>query len=452
MIHEERIKILNRGVRHSGQYVLYWMQAAQRANCNHALEYAIRQANEKNLPLIVFFGITAKYPEANLRHYRFMLEGLPETRRELHNRGIRLVVQITPPGKGAIELAKSAALLVADRGYTRIQKQWRETVAVKVECPVVQVETEVIVPIDAVSHKEEFAARTIRPKIENLITEFLKPLKSTALKKSSLNIDIPGISLDDIDTVLSQLDLDSTVPPSPFYRGGTNEAETRLSYFIKNMLKKYDELRNDPALDYQSGLGPYLHFGQISPLTVALKAIFHAPEHCNGFLEELITRRELSMNFVNFNPDYDSYDCLNNWAKQTLAEHSKDTREYLYPLAELEAAKTHDPYWNAAQTEMAVTGKMHGHMRMYWGKKILEWSKTPREAFAAALYLNNKYELDGRDPNGFTGVAWCFGKHDRPWGERKVFGKVRYMNAKGLERKFNINEYVARVDAIINSG
>jgi deoxyribodipyrimidine photo-lyase len=151
------------------------------------------------------------------------------------------------------------------------------------------------------------------------------------------------------------------------------------------------------------------------------------------------------MNFVNFNDRYDSYDCLPEWAKQTLRAHKSDRRQYQYSFEELEEARTHDPYWNAAQREMVLFGKMHNYMRMYWGKKILEWTRKPEDAFRVALQLNNKYELDGRDPNGFTGVAWCFGKHDRPWQERKVFGKVRYMNAEGLRRKFDMDAYVRRV-------
>jgi deoxyribodipyrimidine photo-lyase len=197
-----------------------------------------------------------------------------------------------------------------------------------------------------------------------------------------------------------------------------------------------------------SDISPYLHFGQISPLYVALEVANAAgvrKEAREAYLEQLIVRRELSMNFVNFNDHYDSYDCIPSWAKRTLAEHESDRRQYEYSVEELEQGRTHDPYWNAAQREMVDSGKMHNYMRMYWGKKIIEWTPKPEDAFRAALYLNNKYELDGRDPNGFTGVAWCFGKHDRPWQERKVFGKVRYMNAEGLRRKFDMDAYLRKV-------
>jgi deoxyribodipyrimidine photo-lyase len=222
-----------------------------------------------------------------------------------------------------------------------------------------------------------------------------------------------------------------------------------LDAFIRDKLKHYNDLRNDPGTDYGSQMSPYLHFGQISPLEIALKvrrARGKAKDAKEAYLEELIVRRELSMNFVHYNPHYDAYQSLPDWAQKTLKAHEKDHRETIYSLEEFEHARTHDPYWNAAQTEMVDTGKMHNYMRMYWGKKILEWSKTPEKAYRTALSLNNKYELDGRDPNGFTGVAWCFGKHDRAWPERPIFGKIRYMNAAGLRRKFDIEAYVRRVE------
>ncbi|MGQ9671892.1 MAG: deoxyribodipyrimidine photo-lyase, partial [Candidatus Aminicenantales bacterium] len=192
----------------------------------------------------------------------------------------------------------------------------------------------------------------------------------------------------------------------------------------------------------------YLHFGQISPVYIALRAMKTKSRGADAFLEELIIRRELSLNFVFYNRNYDSFEALPAWAKQSLKSHEKNKRSSLYTLEEFEAASTHDPYWNAAQKEMLIKGKMHGYMRMYWGKKILEWCKTPEEAFRIALYLNNKYELDGRDPNGFAGVAWCLGKHDRPWPERPIFGNVRSMNDRGLKRKFDADKYVKMMSTL----
>ena len=193
-------------------------------------------------------------------------------------------------------------------------------------------------------------------------------------------------------------------------------------------------------------MSPYLHYGQISPLYIALEVSNSESPGKNAYLEELIIRRELSMNFVFYNSHYNSFDCLPDWAKNTLLEHKKDKRNNIYSLNELENAETADPYWNASQKEMMVKGKMHGYMRMYWGKKIIEWIQDPKDAFEIALHLNNKYEIDGRDPNGYTGIAWCFGKYDRAWKERKIFGKVRYMNSNGLRRKFDVDRYVKKIN------
>jgi deoxyribodipyrimidine photo-lyase len=254
--------------------------------------------------------------------------------------------------------------------------------------------------------------------------------------------------IQDVGNALSKLRIDRSSEKVNAFQGGIKEALRHLEIFLDEKLDRFPELRNNPTLDYLSHMSPYLHFGQISPLYIALKVKQTKSPGIEAFLEELIIRRELSMNFVFYNDRYDSFDGLPEWARKTLRSHQKDKRQYLYRLEELEQANTHDPYWNAAQKEMVVKGKMHGYMRMYWGKKIIEWSKAPEEGFHAALYLNNKYELDGRDPNGFTGVAWCFGKHDRPWGERPIFGNVRYMNDKGLKRKFDADDYVRMVNKL----
>ena len=251
---------------------------------------------------------------------------------------------------------------------------------------------------------------------------------------------------------MRELNVDSSVGRITGFRGGPSEAERRLRDFIENKLDEYPDRRNDPNADGQSHLSPYLHFGQISPLEIALRVRETESKAGPAFLEELIVRRELSHNFVHYNPQYDSFACLPPWVNRTLECHRRDKREFVYSSREFEAARTHDPYWNAAQKEMVLMGKMHGYMRMYWGKKILEWSKTSQQAFEIALSLNNKYELDGRDPNGFAGVAWCFGKHDRAWAERSVFGKVRYMNAGGLRRKFDADAYAQRVAHLVPGG
>lgn len=445
MIQPERVQMLNRKAEQTGRYVLYWMQASQRAECNAALEYALRLANERGKPLVVCFGLTDAFPEANLRHYRFMLEGLREAQTSLRERGIQMAVRLGQPDDVAVEFARDAVLAVTDRGYLRIQRQWRARAAERMPCPLTQVEGDVVVPVEAASPKEEYSAATLRPKIHRRLAEFLVPLREGLPRVDSLGLNLDSVPLADESHALSLLDIDRSVPASPLFRGGTTEAKRRLAEFMRNHLHHYADLRNDPNADAVSHMSPYLHFGQISPLYIALEVQKAGGPGAEAYLEELLVRRELSMNFVLYNPRYDSHEGLPSWALKTLAEHERDAREYLYSRDELERAQTHDPYWNAAQQEMVITGKMHGYMRMYWGKKILEWTPSAAEAFRIALYLNNKYELDGRDPNGFAGVAWCFGKHDRPWASRPVFGSVRYMNANGLRRKFDADAYVRKV-------
>ncbi|MBN1123469.1 MAG: deoxyribodipyrimidine photo-lyase [Sedimentisphaerales bacterium] len=448
MLHKERIEQLNQRPIRDGRYVLYWMQAAQRARYNHALEYAVRTANERGKPVVAVFGLTDAYPEANLRHYAFLLQGLSCVQKELAQRGIQLVVRHTWPDQAAIGLSEQADLVIVDDGPLRIQQQWRSRVARRIDCTLLQVETNVIIPLEQASDKENFSAGTLRPRIRRQLNKYLISLRHRKVRHQSLTMDFNGLDAADPDAILKNLQIDRSVAAVKAWQGGTKEAEQRLKIFISRKLEGYDKGRNDPTLDFQSGLSPYLHFGQISPLYIALEVL---KTNCHGkdaFLEELIVRRELSFNFVRYNPHYDRYDGLPDWALRSLNLHARDKREYSYSARQLEAGQTHDPYWNAAQRQMVLTGKMHGYMRMYWGKKILEWVDSPKKAFEIALWLNNKYGLDGRDPNAFAGVAWCFGKHDRAWSERKVFGKVRYMNAAGLRRKFDADTYVEQVESL----
>ena len=449
MIHPERVQVLNDArVNPGGRYVLYWMQASQRAEWNHALEYAAARANEISRPLVVGFGLTDDYPEANERHYAFMLEGLRDVRAGLANRGVKFVVRRGGPPDVAVELACDACLLVCDRGYLRHQKRWRDDVADRAGVEVAQVETDVVVPVEVASDHQEFAARTLRPKHRKQWARFLKPLKPVPLKHPSLRLKLSGdVDVTDVDAALSSLKVDQSVRRSSHFLGGSVAAHERLARFLGDPLRGYAEGRREPAAGATSTLSPYLHFGQVSPLEVALKVLARrdiADADRDAYLEELLVRRELAVNFAHYCPDYDRYDALPRWARKTLESHAGDRRPHVYTRAQLEAARTGDPYWNAAQREMVATGFMHNSMRMYWGKKVLEWTRTPREAFDDLLYLNNKYFLCGRDPNAYANVAWVFGLHDRPWGPaRPVFGTVRYMNAAGLERKFDMGAYVA---------
>ncbi|MBS3736453.1 MAG: deoxyribodipyrimidine photo-lyase [Candidatus Bipolaricaulota bacterium] len=448
MLEPERIKKLNDEVEKSGEFVLYWMQASQRAEENQALQMAVNRANELNLPVITYFGITDDFPEGNLRHYQFMIEGLKETKERLAGRGIKTMIGHQSPPEGIIELAEEAALVVVDRGYLRIQRNWRKTVAEEISVPLIQVEGDVVVPVEAASDKEEYAARTIRPKINDRLDDFSAPAENFDPDKSSLDMDLQFDSVD-LDEILEELNIDRSVKPVRTYTSGTTRAKELLEDFIKDKLDQYAEKSNDPTVDVLSEMSPYLHFGQISPIFIADRINDSGSPGAEDYLEQLVVRRELSMNFVYYNEDYDDFSSiLPDWALETLSDHADDPRDYVYTREEFERAETHDPYWNAAQKEMNLTGKTHGYMRMYWGKKILEWTPDPETGFEITLYLNNKYELDGRDPNGFTGVAWCYGKHDRGWKEREVFGKVRYMNASGLERKFDAEKYCEQVDRL----
>jgi deoxyribodipyrimidine photo-lyase len=452
MIHDERIKTLNDKQIQTGKYVLYWMQSSQRTEYNHALEFAIQQANELNLPLLVGFGIMDDYPDANLRHYTFMLQGLQDAQKTLAKRGIKMVVQHGNPADVAIKLSKDAALVVVDRGYLKPAKSWREKAAKEMPCKLIQVETDVIVPVDTVSDHVEFAARTIRPKITRLLDKFIQPVEKIPVKKKSLDLDITVFDLSDIPKLANSLKVDKSVlPVDTPYSGGQTTARKTFSDFLEHRFKNYVLNRNQPQTSDTSYMSRYLHFGNISPLELVfmLREQGRGQENIDSYIEEVIVRRELAINFCNFNPNYDSYECIPAWAKKTLNEHRHDQRTHLYSLEQLEKAQTHDPYWNAAQKEQVYTGYMHNYMRMYWGKKILEWSATPEEAFKNALYLNNKYFIDGRNANGFVGVAWCFGVHDRPWGERAIFGMVRYMNAAGLERKADPKAYVQKIELLV---
>ncbi|NYT07837.1 MAG: deoxyribodipyrimidine photolyase, partial [Methanomicrobiales archaeon] len=396
------------------------------------------------LPLVACFVVTPGFPDARGFHYRFLAEGLGEVERDLANHGVRLVTRFGDPADNIPALAAGAALVVTDCGYLRIQREWRETVSHELPCRFCQVETNVVVPVHHASPKEEWSAATFRKKITPLIDRFLVPSGEKRPGRSSLSLD-PGVDTDPAAAsflaTIAEAGGEHRVP----WQGGERAAHGLLDRFITERLDRYASGRNDPNADALSCMSPYLHFGQISPLDIALRITATGHPDAGVYLEELIVRRELAMNFVFYNPGYDRYEGLPGWAKKTLGEHAGDIREYSYRFREFEEAATHDPYWNAAQDEMRFSGKMHGYMRMYWGKKILEWSESPEEGYRIALGLNNGYELDGRDPNGFTGVAWCFGKHDRAWAERPVYGKIRYMNAHGLKRKFDADRYVERV-------
>ena len=431
-----------------GRAVVYWMQRAQRVMDNPALETAIRAANLLKKPVVVFVSVVRDYPNANLRAYTFFAEGLREMARGLERRGIGFVVRVWPEN-GLVEFCEevSPCLVIGDENTIQKPEQWRQAAARQLRVPFWTVDADVIVP----SHlllKEQYGARTIRPRINALLDEFLVPVGRAkpqvrwqpAKAMASRNADT---------NLLESLPISHRVGPVATVQGGTNAGLKVLKGFLRHRLAGYAEGRNHPEQDHTSRLSAYLHFGHLGPHTVAL-AVQNAEAPARdreAFLEQLIVRRELAVNFCRYNPHYDSLKCAEPWARRTLEEHARDEREYLYRERQLENAETHDPLWNAAQKQMVITGWMHGYLRMYWAKKILEWTRTAEEAFAMAVRLNDRYELDGRDPNGYAGIAWAIaGKHDRAWGpERPVYGKIRYMSYQSTSRKFDSKAYVAEI-------
>ncbi|MCB9209563.1 MAG: deoxyribodipyrimidine photo-lyase [Ignavibacteriales bacterium] len=439
----KRIKYLREAEIGKGP-IIYWMQREQRVNDNWALIYAYEKTKENNTELIVVFNLVTKFLEATLRQYHFMIEGLKEIEEKLNKLNIPFYLTTGTLEEEIPKFVKNnkASLLVTDFNPLKIIRNWQETVKSKVEIPFHQVDAHNIVPVWEASNKLEFAAYTIRPKINKLLPEFLVDLPK--LKKLSQNISSPKINWENIYKIL---EIDNKVKPVEDFVPGENSAEKILKNFIENKLNNYSEARNDPNKNALSNISPYLHFGQISAQRIALilNNFDGNDESIKSFLEELIVRRELSDNFCYYNKNYDNFDGFHDWAKQSLNEHRNDKREYIYNLEEFEQAKTHDELWNSAQLEMVKTGKMHGYMRMYWAKKILEWTKTPEEALEIGIYLNDKYELDGRDPNGYVGLAWSIGGvHDRAWTERPVYGKIRYMNYNGCKRKFDVKSYIEK--------
>ena len=449
--HKDRIRHVTGAPPGNGKYVLYWMQQAQRIRFNHALAYGIEMAGELNLPLVVGFVLTPDFPDANLRHYAFMLEGIADVQKSLRALGIPFVLKIGGMVESVISLANDAAWLVTDVGYLRLQRQWRDAVMRQVRCPFSAVETDVTVPVLAASEKPEIGARTLRPKFFKKLDAFLDPVELPEYPMSGHWLPFTPRDIIEPRRFAEKVAKAGGIQPVTAFSGGESAAEIRLKQFISETLSDYDRLSRDPAAGCGSQLSPYLHFGQISPVRIvrAVRASDAPDAAKDAFIEQLVIRRELAVNFIRHNPGYDQYGtAVPLWARQTLAAHRHDPRPYLYSAEVLEQAQTHDPYWNAAQMEMVKTGHMHNYMRMYWGKKIIEWRRDPEDAYDIMVRLNNTYELDGRDANTYAGVAWCFGTHDRPWKERAVFGKVRYMNAAGLERKFKIRQYVNRISGM----
>ncbi|MEO6051338.1 MAG: deoxyribodipyrimidine photo-lyase [Pyrinomonadaceae bacterium] len=450
-INERIIQLNERPVNADARYVLYWMQMYKRVDNNHALIYAIRRSNELKLPLMVYEGLKYYYPWASDRLHTFILEGVEEKRREFELLGIRYVFYLQKdaraPKNTVAALAKDAALIVTDDFPCFIIPEHNRRIAERARIPVCAVDSNGVIPMSKFD-KEEYAAYTIRPKINKLLDRYLKPLQNGTVVISGigLEVDCPEttVTAGAISNLVAECDIDHSVPASTHYTGGTAEGRKRLKKFVEEILPDYNKTRSKPDRDGSSRLSSYLHFGYLSPLEIALAVRdAHAPqESIDAYLEELIVRRELSYNMTLFNDKYDSLAALPTWVQKTMREHSGDERSHFYTLEQLERGETHDELWNAAQREMVVTGEMHNYVRMLWGKNVIAWSPSYEIAFETLVHLNNKYSLDGRNPNSYAGILWCFGKHDRAWFERPVFGLIRYMASHSTGKKFDSKKYI----------
>ena len=426
-----------------GSCVVYWMQRAQRGIDNPALDVAVEAANILGKPVVAFFAPVPFYPHANLRHYRFLNEGIPDIAAALAKRNVGFVLRSFPE-HGLLKFCAETkpALVIGDENPMREPESWRQAAASKVRVPLWTVDADGIVP-SKLLEKAQYAAHTIRPRLQARLETYLVSSKNPRARVRWQRPEVASLPLD-VDITYGWK-MDRSVSPVSDWRGGSTEAQRLLKVFVVKKLHGYGTQRNKPEIDHTSRLSPYLHFGHISPVSVAL-AVQQADvpkADKEAFLNQIVTWRELAINFVRFNPNYDNFECGEAWAHRTLAKHSEDQRPVLYTEEQLENAETHDQLWNAAQLQMVHTGWMHNYMRMYWAKKILEWSPSPPVAYRRAVYLNDKYLLDGRDPNGYAGIAWSIvGKFDRPWFERPIFGQIRYMSGKSTGKKFDSKKYI----------
>jgi deoxyribodipyrimidine photo-lyase len=435
-----------------GKCVVYWMQRAERGQDNPALDVAIEVANALNLPVLAYFSAISNFPHANLRHYVFLNQGLADIEEDLHERGVGFIVR-RPPDNSLQALLEevNAALVVGDENPCREPERWRRVLAGRLRIPYWTVDADVVVP-SGLFQKRMYALHIFRPKLYAELPKYLvaqrvmKPHREWKPRQRLESFPVRD------DVTQGWKTLDRSVGPVESFTGGTHAAIKRLHEFVDKDLATYDKMRNHPEVDGTSRLSPYLHFGHIGPITIAL-AVENAFKQGkvsqvarDSYISELIGWRELAVNFVKFTENYDSFECAEPWARKTLMEHARDRRAHFYTIEQLERAETQDELWNAAQKQMVKFGWMHNYMRMYWAKKILEWSPDPAKAFDTCVTLNDRYFLDGRDPNGYAGIAWSIvGKFDRPWFERPIFGTIRYMSGASTGKKFNSKKYIQKM-------
>ncbi len=433
----------------------------RRVDSNHALQRAIQRANELRLPVLFYEGLTCTYPEANDRLHTFILEGVPETARRLARRGIGYCFYLRRRRSDANDilyrLAARAACVVTDDYPTFIADRYNLPVPPKLSIACEAVDSSCIVPMNVLA-KREYAAYTIRPKISKLLPRYLAPCPelNPAVRWAAPVSDYhTTVTAATIGALVASCEINHSIAPSISQTGGRLAAERTLAHFLDNNLRRYARERNNPSSRATSGLSPYLHFGQISSLEIALAVKAYAAEYsliADEFLEELIVRRELAFNYARHVEHPGSLSTLPDWARQTLLKHANDPRTPVYGQAQFEYARTHDALWNACQQEMLLRGTIHGYYRMYWGKKIIEWSPTCQNALETMILIHDRYSLDGRDPNTYTNILWCFGLHDRPWGGRPVFGMIRYMGLDGMKRKTGVDAYVREISQLRDGG
>lgn len=460
---EDRIRSLNEApIQPQAKYVLYWSQMNRRVDGNHALAHAIFLANQLKLPVLFYEALTCTYRHANRRIHTFILEGVPETALRLEKLGVGYVFYLRAKRSDSNDifyrLAEDAAAVVTDDYPIFIAASHNQSVPSKLKVPYLAVDSSCVVPMNKFE-KREYAAYTIRPKIQRMLPSFMKPLEMPQ-PRQRWTLPIPSfhthVSSDNIANLVAGCGIDQHVPVSTTFHGGALEAERRLNNFLDHNLKRYASDRNQPAAHATSNMSPYLHFGMIGALDVALKVQSHGIENnlsSAEYIEEMVVRRELAFNFARYaGPQVECLSALPEWARKTLLAHAPDERKPCYSRQQFEEAETHDDIWNATQKELLFRGKMHGYYRMYWGKKIIEWSPTCQDALETMIYLHDKYALDGRDPNTYTGILWCFGLHDRPWVERPIFGQIRWMSYDGMKRKTDSASYLREIAYIESTG
>ncbi len=461
---EERVQQLNeKPVRPDAEYVLYWAQMNRRAAVNHGFQYAVALANRLRLPVLVYEGLTCSYPHANDRLHTFILEGIPSNAANFRAAGAGYLFHLrrrqSDPNDALLKVATRAAAVVTDDYPVFVTRKWNPSLAAKVGVAAYAVDSSCVVPMSRMT-KREYAAYTIRPKIQKLLPQYLAPLAEVRPHRSwdqpqpwpELHTEVERTA---IPGLVASCEINHTIAPSTAFRGGSAEAQRRLSEFLERRLARYASGRNEPSEHATSNMSPYLHFGHVSSLDLALRVKQFAEAHglmSAEYLEELIVRRELAFNYARFTERPESFCNLPDWAKTTLRKHATDVRQPRYSPEQLERAETHDDLWNATQKEMLLRGKIHGYYRMYWGKKIIEWSETCQTALEVMIDLHDRYALDGRDPNTYTNILWCFGLHDRPWTERPIFGQIRYMSYDGMKRKTNIGAYIREIDYLERTG